>query len=191
MFMKGEKCELRALEESDHEATIWTKAVNAGLTTQHLFTGSIPMRPIDVKAVWKKEREAGSVEFGIWVKGFQGDPGAGIPYFSGFIGTCGLYSHRDIYKSWEFRIIIFDPRSVGHGVGKEATHLVTDYAFQRLNAHRVWLGVNAENLRALKCYLDCGYKIEGTLRDEIYCFGHYCDVIRMGVLENEWQSIAH
>lgn len=197
--MRGDKCELRVLEMSDYEAETFTKAVNAGLTTEHLFTGSIPMRAVDFKERWKIERDAGDVLFGVWIPKKPEDidlrapaykPGGDNDY-AVFVGTCGLHSHRDIYRSWEARWLIFDPEAVGKGIGKETVMMLTRYAFERLNAHRVWLGVNADNKRAIKCYLDCGYKFEGTLRDEIFCYGKYHDAIRMSVLEDDWKSIAH
>lgn len=172
-FIRGEAVELRVLEDADAE--VFTKAVNQGLTTQHLFTGSIPMRTKDYAQRWQEERKAGDVLFGVWTQGK-------------FIGTCGLHSHRDIYKSWEARFLIFDANSVGKGLGKQVCHLLTAYAFRRLNAHRVWLGVSEFNTRALKCYIDSGYVIEGRLRDEVYYDGKYHSVIRMAVLENEWTS---
>ena len=174
-FIKCQNVELRVLEDCDAE--VFTKAVNQGLTTQHLFTGSIPMRTKDYARRWQQEREAGDILFGVWTQGR-------------FIGTCGLHSHRDIYKSWEARFLIFDAHSVGKGLGKQVCRLLTTYAFRRLNAHRVWLGVSEDNKRALKCYLDCGYVFEGRLRDEIFYQGKYHAAIRMSVLEQEWASIA-
>lgn len=173
MFMKGKLCELRVLMESQMEAELFTSAVNAGLTTRHLFTGSWPMRPLDCVSSWKKEREAGSVQFGVWVD-------------RKFIGTTGLYSHRDIYRSWEFRALIFDPDEIGKGIGTEATRMVVDYGFTRLNAHRVWLGVSSANDRAIACYRKVGFVEEGRLRDEIFAYGKYHNAVRMGILEEEW-----
>jgi RimJ/RimL family protein N-acetyltransferase len=174
-FIKGQDVELRVLEDSDAE--VYTQAVNKGLTTQHLFTGSIPMRTKDYAERWQSERKAGDILFGVWTSGR-------------FIGTAGLHSHRDIYKSWESRFLIFDADSVGKGLGKEVVRLATSYAFDRLNAHRVWLGVSEFNTRALKCYIDCGYVFEGRLRDEVYYGGKYHAVVRMAVLEDEWKSIS-
>lgn len=208
--MKGEKCELRVLERNEEEAALFTAAVNAGLTTQALFTGSVPMRDKDYLSKWDAEVLAGDVLFGIWLPYVEQEK----HYCTGdlsttllpptwchtvfphkpheqiitpsrqekFIGTCGLHSHRDIYKSWEARWMIFDPEAVGKGVGKEAVTMLTDYAFRRLNAHRVWLGVSADNLRAVKCYLDCGYKIEGRMVDELFYDGAYHDAYRMAVV---------
>jgi RimJ/RimL family protein N-acetyltransferase len=174
MFMKGKLCSICALEESDEEAEAFTKAVNAGLTTKHMLTGSYPMRPIDIKEVWRKCREAGDVQFAVRLPRGR------------FVGTCGLHAHRDIYRSWEFRILIHDPSSVGHGIGTEAASMVVCYAFQRLNAHRIWLGVNEMNVGALECYKKVGFREEGRLRDDIFTHGEYHDVIRMGILEGEW-----
>lgn len=175
-FMKSDRVELRVLEDQDAEP--FTKAVNAGLTTEHLFTGSIPMRTDDYAQRWEADRKAGDVQFGIWLPGSK-------PLF---IGTCGLHSHRDIYQSWEARFLIFDPLSVGQGLGKDVVRLLTDYAFQRLNAHRVWLGVSEANRRAVKCYLDCGYVFEGRERDAIYYQGQYFATLKMSVLKEEWTS---
>lgn len=192
-FIKGDKCELRVLMGSDDEASTWTHWVNQGLTTKHLLTGSIPMRPIDIQAVWEKERKAGSVEFGIWTPMVLATDGkdtwkdSGILKYPEFIGTCGLYSHRDIYRSWEFRILIFRPDELGKGVGTEATRLTVDYGFKRLNAHRIWLGVNNENKAAIECYKKVGFIVEGILREELFCFGRYNDAVRMAILEQEWR----
>ena len=183
MFLKGERIELRALLESDEEAEIWTRNVNAGLTTQFTMTGSVPMRPIDIKAVWKKEREAGSVEFGIWA--LMVDCG-NLEYF--FVGTCGLYAHRDIYRSWEFRILIFAKEYIGQGLGEEALRLVLGWGFDRLNAHRIWAGTHEENLGMRKVFEKCGFTEEGRLRDELFTGGKYAAAIRYGILEDEWRS---
>lgn len=173
-FIKGEHVELRVLEDEDAE--IFTRKVNEGLTTEHLFTGSIPMRTADYAARWKKDREAGDVLFGIWS--------------DRFIGACGLHGHRDIYRSWEARFLIFDPAAVGKGLGQETVRMLTAYAFERLNAHRVWLGVSEDNKRAVKCYLNCGYVFEGRLRDEIWYGRKYHAALRLSILEDEWKSIA-
>ena len=176
-FLKGDKCELRVLEKSEHEVQTWTKAVNAGLTTHHLITGSKPMKAYDVKAYWDQEEKAGSIIFGIWE---QRDV---------FIGTCGLHSFRDIYHSYEARFLIFDPDAIGKGIGKEACRMLVKYAFDRLNANRVWLGVSEDNIRALKCYIDCGFKYEGRLVEELYYDGKYHDALRFAILRSEHEAL--
>ena len=174
-FIKGQNVELRVLEDCDAE--VFTKAVNQGLTTQHLFTGSIPMRTKDYAKRWQQEREAGDILFGVWTSGR-------------FIGTCGLHQNYPVYRKWESRFLIFDADSVGKGLGKEIVSLLTSYAFRRLNAHKVWLGVSEFNTRALKCYTDCGYVHEGRLIDDVFYDGKYHAVIRMAAFEGSWKSLS-
>ena len=174
MTLSGKTFFLKPLE--DVHAETFSDYINLGLNFSHTFTGSIPMRPVDVASEWERERKAGSLQWAI------------INAEGVFIGTTGLYSHRDIYRSWEFRILIGHPGAIGHGKGTEATRLVVDWGFRRLNAHRIWLGCNEENIGAVKCYEKVGFKREGVLRDDIFCNGKYVSAIRMSILENEWKS---
>jgi RimJ/RimL family protein N-acetyltransferase len=163
----------------DFRAEEFATFIEDGLNFEFTFTGSIPLRQIDIVSEWERERKLGSMQWGIYAGG------------RGFIGTTGLYSHRDVYRSWEFRILIGHPEALGQGFGTIATKLVVDWGFKRLNAHRIWLGCNAENERAVRCYKSVGFKEEGRLRDEIYCGGKYVDAVRMSILESEWpKSIA-
>lgn len=175
-FIRGSICDLRVLEETDEQARVWTQHVmHSNDHMRFVMTGSIPMRWIDVKEAWRKEREAGAVMFAVYAE-------------DKFVGVCGLHSHREIYRSWEARFLIVDPDAIGKGIGTECTRLLTDYAFKKLNAHKVWLGLNAENLVAYKTYLTVGYKVDGTLRDDLWINGKYVDAIRMSCLEEEWTS---
>ncbi len=177
MLLRGKACCLEPLD--DCWADLFAEFLSDGLNFEFTFTGSIPMRPIDVKAEWQAERQKKGVLWGIFAEGSVG-----------FVGTVGLYAPRDIYRSWEFRILIGKPGELGKGIGTEATRMVVDWGFTRLNAHRIWLGCNTENIGAIKCYEKVGFKREGVLRDEIFCHGKYVYAIRMGILENEWKSIV-
>lgn len=176
MMMTAGDIQLRPLANED--ASTFSYFLERGLNFAFTFTGSIPMRPIDVAAEWDEERKHKSIQWGIFNQNNH------------FMGTTGLYRPRDIYRSWEFRILIGDPNSIGKGYGTIATRMVVDWGFKRLNAHRIWLGVNAENVGAIRCYEKVGFKPEGRLRDEIFCHGKYVDAIRMSILENEWTACS-
>lgn len=180
VYAVGEKCSLYVRSHEPNELIPYTDAIMRQDTTRFMLTGSYPMRWIDSKAVWDKERASGDVLFSIHTEG----------QFPRFIGICGLHGLRDIYHSGELRILIFDPVAIGHGFGTEAVNLLLEYGFNRLNLHRIWLGVNADNEGAVNCYRKCGFKHEGRLRDDIFYHGKYADVIRMGILRDEWQSTA-
>ena len=173
MILKSFEIELAPLQ--DVWAPQFSQIISNADLTRYTLTGSLPMRVIDIAEAWEKERKAGSVQWAIYAKGT-------------FVGACGLHSHRDIYRSWEFRI--FKAPTESKGVGAECTRLVTEYAFERLNAHRVWGGTHADNIAMQKCFLKAGYKEEGRLREELYCFGKYADAVRYGILETEWKSLT-
>ena len=193
-FIRGQSCELRVLEGTDAEARAWEQGVMGNLELRHMWTGSLPMRWIDIKAVWENERKARSVEFGIWKRNDK----TSCPHAFGLcdshwcsmdlIGTCGLYSYREVYRSMEFRILLWAEH--GHGIGAEATRLVVDYGFKRLNLHRIWLGVHEQNERAIKCYTKVGFITEGRQSDGVFTHGKYHDTIQMRVLEDEWKSFS-
>ena len=165
-------------EHDEPHLRTYTNAIMRQDTTEFMLTGSYPMRWIDSKAVWDRERAAGDVLFAIHA-------GENLKY----IGICGLHNLRDIYHSAELRILIFDKDAVGKGIGTEAVKLLVDYGFNRLNLHRIWLGVNADNERAVKCYLKAGFKEEGRLREDIFYHGKWADAIRMGILRSEWKGL--
>jgi RimJ/RimL family protein N-acetyltransferase len=77
----------------------------------------------------------------------------------------------------------------GKGYGTEAMNLVLKFAFHALNLHRVNLGVFEFNKRAIRCYEKCGYKYEGTSRDQIYKEDKRWDAYNMGVLKMEWEAL--
>jgi RimJ/RimL family protein N-acetyltransferase len=104
------------------------------------------------------------------------------------IGLAGLYDMEDVPKRGEYRIFIGDKTHWKKGIGTEVAQLLTWHAFDRLNLHRLFLGVNAENVGAVKSYEKAGFKIEGTLRDEMYRNGRYYNMIRMAVLRPEYET---
>ncbi|GAB6988296.1 GNAT family N-acetyltransferase [Paenibacillus pini] len=78
----------------------------------------------------------------------------------GYIILRGLLNTHD---SIEFmRIAIAEQ---GKGWGKEAVKLLITYTFEQLKAHRLWVDVKEQNLRAQYIYRNCGFQQEGVLRD--------------------------
>jgi RimJ/RimL family protein N-acetyltransferase len=77
----------------------------------------------------------------------------------------------------------------GKGYGTEATRLITRYAFESLNFHRVWLHVYDFNLRGIAIYEKVGYKKEGVLRQHTYREGRYHDVITMAITRPDWDEL--
>ncbi len=75
------------------------------------------------------------------------------------------------------------------GYGTEAMNLLLKFAFRGLNMHRVNLNVFEYNKRAIRSYEKCGFRYEGTSREQIYKEDKRWDVLNMGILHQEWEEI--
>ena len=67
-------------------------------------------------------------------------------------------------KSAEIRICIGDPVFRGRGFGTRALLTLMDIMKRSGKLKRLYLRVDAENRRAISCYLRCGFKKIGLLR---------------------------
>jgi len=65
--------------------------------------------------------------------------------------------------SVEMRICIGEASFRGRGVGQAAIGLLLD-SLRGGSLKEVYLRVNPENLRAVKCYAKCGFRKEGIIR---------------------------
>ncbi|HEY4787948.1 MAG TPA: GNAT family protein, partial [Bacteroidales bacterium] len=63
------------------------------------------------------------------------------------------------------RILIGDKRNRNKGYGKAIINELIRIGFNDLQLHRLDLGVFDFNHQAMKCYKDCGFEIEGLLKE--------------------------
>jgi RimJ/RimL family protein N-acetyltransferase len=61
------------------------------------------------------------------------------------------------------------------------------YAFEELDLHRVSLSVWAVNARAIRSYINAGFKLEGRVRESMQRDGTRMDMLLMGVLRSEFR----
>lgn len=105
-----------------------------------------------------------------------------------YIGQLNLDSIDWKNRVGRIGIVIGDPEHLGLGYGTEAMRLLIRFAFREMNLNRLELDVYDFNDRAYRCYLNCGFKEEGRLRERQYKNGRYVDVIQMGLLKSEWKE---
>ena len=89
------------------------------------------------------------------------------------------------HRSAILGIMIGDRTARGRGIGTEATTLACRYAFETLGLHRVALGVTVDNLPAIRCYENVGFKREGKQRDAVRRGDTFIDSLWMAILEHE------
>lgn len=101
------------------------------------------------------------------------------------IGIVGLYDISWIPRNAELRIVIGRRQYLGAGYGTEAVRLIVKYGFEKLNLHRIYLGCNASDERANRCYLNAGFTKEGVKRDNSFRNGVYYDANMYAIVREE------
>jgi len=104
------------------------------------------------------------------------------------IGNVGLHSIDWKNRSAELGIAIGEKAYWDQGYGTDAIRTLLGLAFREMNLHRVFLRVNADNARAVRCYEKAGFRREGTLREAMFREGAYRDQYVMSVLELEFKD---
>lgn len=88
-----------------------------------------------------------------------------------------------------FRIALFSKEVRNRGLGTWVTKCLRDFAFRKLQLHRLELEVYSFNPRGRRVYEKAGFHREGVLCDAIKDGDGYADVILMAMLEKDWQTI--
>ncbi len=102
------------------------------------------------------------------------------------IGVVSLSRIRWYNRKSEISVLIKKDWQ-GKGFGKEALSGIADFAFNRMNLHRLEAEVIEFNEASLKLIEGLGFRKEGILREAKYFNGKYWDIIRYGLLKSEWE----
>ena len=105
-----------------------------------------------------------------------------------YIGSCIITEVNFISRVAKVGIIIGDREFLGKGFGTDAMKVLIKFIFEQMNMNKVKLELFSHNIRALKSYEKCGFKVEGVLREEGYKNGQYRDLVLMGILRKEWED---
>jgi RimJ/RimL family protein N-acetyltransferase len=106
-----------------------------------------------------------------------------------YIGQIDLIKIDWINRIGTLGIVIGNQEKLGKGYGAESIKLLQDFAFNRLNLHKLELNVRDYNERAIRCYKKCGFKEEGRIRENYFINGKYTDTLCMGILRREYEKL--
>jgi len=106
-----------------------------------------------------------------------------------YLGQIDLFNINWKNRCAEIGIVLGNQENLNKGYGREAIQLLLDFAFHRMNLHRIELEVHDYNERGTRCYKSCGFTEEGRKRGKLFHKGKYCDVIQMGILKEEFTSL--
>jgi UDP-4-amino-4,6-dideoxy-N-acetyl-beta-L-altrosamine N-acetyltransferase len=74
------------------------------------------------------------------------------------------------------------------GSGYRMEFLALQHAFEKLNLHKLNCEVLAFNKLVIEMHKKVGFKVEGLFRQMHFDGKNYQDVIRLGMLEDEWEN---
>lgn len=103
------------------------------------------------------------------------------------LGWASIRWWRLYSTTGDIGLVIAEKQFRGKGLGTEATRLLVDLAFNQLNMHKLELFTRPDNKAALKAVKNCGFKLEGRLRETTYFNGKYHDGLMFGLLRNEYK----
>jgi len=108
-----------------------------------------------------------------------------ITYDGQPIGQVGLTDINLLDENAELYIVIGEKSFHGKGIGTLAVKWICDYGFNKLDLHKIWLEVHADNLGGIACYKKCGFVEEGRFKEQILVGDAYRDEVRMGLIKKQ------
>jgi len=102
------------------------------------------------------------------------------------IGNIGLHAIDWKNRQAELGIVIGEKAYWNQGYGSDAIRTLLRLAFCEMNLHRVFLWVDADNGRGIRCYEKAGFQRDGIFRDVVFREGAYHDQYVMSILESEF-----
>ena len=101
------------------------------------------------------------------------------------IGNIGLHGIDWKNRNGELGIAIGEKAYWDQGYGTDAIRTLLGLAFGEMNLHRIFLRVDADNGRGIRCYEKAGFRQEGTSREAVFKEGTYHDQYVMSILRSE------
>ena len=80
------------------------------------------------------------------------------------------------------------PEHRGRGAGTAAQQQLVEYLFATTPVHRIWAGTEVDNLAEQRALEKCGFKREGTLRQNTFRGGKWRDSVIYGLLRIDSRS---
>lgn len=109
----------------------------------------------------------------------------------GPIGLTGLLGIDRFHESAEFYITLGEKQYWNKGFGQQALSILVDWAFRHLNLYKIWGTTRTTNLASISMIKKVGFKIEGTLKQEKKVGDKRVDVVRVGLLRDEFKSVKN
>ena len=97
------------------------------------------------------------------------------------VGYCQVKNIDYVNRTCELGFCIA-PEYQDKGYGTILVKELIKHVTEKLNLHRLYLEVFADNEKAIRLYERCGFRNEGIVRDRIYKSGRFRDVMVMSFI---------
>jgi ribosomal-protein-alanine N-acetyltransferase len=101
------------------------------------------------------------------------------------IGGCGLEQCDGTGRHYGFGYC-FNRNWWRRGFGKEAAGALVQFGFERLQAHRLWAHVFAENAASMRILEGLAFRREGLALQSLYIRNSWHDILTFAQLRSEW-----
>lgn len=101
------------------------------------------------------------------------------------IGLAQIWNDNEYRKSWEIGFVIL-PEYWGNGYGSEAAKLLLQFAFEKLDAHKVFGMCNSKNARSAVLMEHIGMRREAVFKEELFWQNKWVDQYYFSILEREY-----
>lgn len=107
------------------------------------------------------------------------------------IGNIALKDIDWIDRTAEFSCIFGNKEYWGKGYCTEATRILFNHGFNKLNLNKIWLGSVYTNLGMNRVAVKLGMKREAIFEKHVFLDGKYIDIIRYRMFQNEWKNFTN
>jgi RimJ/RimL family protein N-acetyltransferase len=101
------------------------------------------------------------------------------------IGNISLQQISKENKNAEFAILMGEKTQWGKGYAYEASKLLFNYGFGRLDLHRIYCGTSQANIAMQHLAISLGMKLEGIKKEAMRKNDKFYDILEYGILKKD------
>jgi RimJ/RimL family protein N-acetyltransferase len=101
------------------------------------------------------------------------------------IGNIKIHRIDYYHRFAEISLIIGEKAYWGNGYGTEAIQLAVDFAFSKLNLHKLSANIYSSNAGSVKAFKKAGFSDEGLRIKHRFYKGEYIDEVMLGIARQE------
>lgn len=176
MNLYGEKVFLRPLERKDIDAGLYHKWINDPEVTRYLEARLWP-QTYDRMLKYYENIGLSNDNFLMAICINEVEPP--VLCQGAHIGNIRLGPINWVHGFAEIGLFIGNKECWGIGYGTEAIRLLSDFAFDQLNLHKLTAGILDPNIGSILAFEKAGFSTEGTLRRQYWDKDRYIDDVVM------------